>query len=69
MDKSHGYFSGAVVERFIKPRSSKIIGHPENALDGPGPSISVSVLHEFFFNSAFGIWMGGRKLQVDDEDQ
>ena len=59
VDKARGNESGAIVERLIKPRASKMFGHPEHYLDVPGPSISVSVPHEEFLKSAFGIWIGG----------
>ena len=59
MDKSCGNTSGDIVERFIKPRVSTIFGHTLNLLDGPRISMEVSGPHEEFFNSAFGIWIGG----------
>ena len=34
--------------------------HSEYLLDGPGSSIAVSGLHEEFFNSDFGVWIGGK---------
>ena len=37
--KARGNASGDIVERFIKPGSSTIFGHPEYSLDGPGPSM------------------------------
>ena len=37
-----------------------MFGNPVYSLDGPGPSISVSGLHEEFFNGDFGIWIGGK---------
>ena len=51
--------SGAIVERFTKPRSSTMFGHLVYLMDGPGPSISVSVPHEIFLNSTFALWIGG----------
>ena len=62
VDKACGNTSGDIVERFIKPRSSTLFGHPLYSLDGPDPSISVSVPHEEFSNSAFGIWIGGKHV-------
>ena len=59
MDKACGNSNGAIVERFIKPRASPIFGHPLYSLDGPRISMEVSEPHEEFFNSAFGIWIGG----------
>ena len=62
VDKTRGNTSGLIVERFIKPRLSTIFGHPVYSLDVPGPSIAVSGPHEDFFNSAFGIWIGGNNF-------
>ena len=36
-----------------------MFGHMVYSLDEPGPSIETSGPHEEFFNSDFGIWMGG----------
>ena len=47
-DKARGNTSGDIVERLIKPRVSKIFGHPVYSLDGPGPSMEVSGTHEDF---------------------
>ena len=58
-DKARGNTSGSIVGRFIKPRASKMSGHPVNSLDGPGQSIAVSGPHEEFFNSYFALWIGG----------
>ena len=58
--KARSNASGAIMERFIKLRASTMFGHPEYLLDGPGPSIEISVPHEECFNSAFGIWIGGQ---------
>ena len=60
LDKARRNASGAIVERFIKPRASTMFGPLEYLLDGPGPSIVVSVPHEEFFNGEFGIWIGGQ---------
>ena len=60
VDKSCGNASVSIVERFIQPISSTIFDRPEKYLGGTGPSISVSGPHEEFFNSAFGIWIGGK---------
>ena len=46
------------MERFIKPRASKMFGHPVYLLYGPGPSIIFSGPYKEFFNSDFGIWIG-----------
>ena len=37
VDKDSGNTSGAIVERFIKPRASTMFGHLVYLLDGPGP--------------------------------
>ena len=37
-----------------------MFGNPVYSLDGPGPSIAVSGLHEEFFNGDLGIWIGGK---------
>ena len=55
VDKSRGNTSGAIVERFIKPRVSTIFGHPEYFMDGTSPLIAVLGPHEEFFNSDFDI--------------
>ena len=57
--KDIGNTSGAIVERFIKPRASTMFGNPVYSLDGPGPPIAVSGPHEEFFNSDFALWIGG----------
>ena len=62
MDKSRGNQNGSIVERFIKPRASTIFVNMANSLDGPGPLIAVSVPHEEFFNSYFGIFIGGKRF-------
>ena len=59
VDKDWGNVSGAIVERFIKPRASKIFGHQSYSLGDPRPLILVSGPHEEFFNSAFGIYIYG----------
>ena len=41
VDKARGNTSGAIVERFIKPRASKMFGHPVYSMDDPGPSMEV----------------------------
>ena len=38
-------------------------------MDVIGPSISVSGPRKEFFNGTFGIWLGGKKIQMDSEDQ
>ena len=58
--KAHGNLSGAIVERLIKTRASKTFGYLSYSLDGPGPSIAILEPHGEFFNSDFGIWMGGK---------
>ena len=50
--------SGAILERFTKPRESTMFGNPVYLLDGPGPSISVSDPHEEFFNRDFALCIG-----------
>ena len=62
VDYSFSNTSGAIVERFIKPSASTIFGHPVYYLDVPGPSMEVSVPHEDFFNSVFGVWIGGKHV-------
>ena len=52
VDKDRGNTSGAIVERLITPRASKMFGHSVYSLYGPGPSISLSGPHEESFNSA-----------------
>ena len=69
LDKASGNASGDIVERFIKTRASTIFGHPEHSLDRQGQLIAVSIPHEAFFNSTFGIWIGGKHFQMDDADQ
>ena len=61
VDKDCGNSSGAIIEKFIKPRASKMFVHPEYCLDGTWPLISVSVSHKKSFRCAFGIWMGEKK--------
>ena len=39
-----------------------MFGNPVYSLDGSGPSMKVSVQHEAFFNSAFGICIGGKHV-------
>ena len=48
VDNYRGNASGAILERFIKPRASSIFVHPAYSLDGPGPSIAISGPHENF---------------------
>ena len=62
MDRSQGNVSGAIVEMFIKPRASTRFFHPAYSMGGPGPSIVVSDPHKEFFNSNFGIWIGGNNF-------
>ena len=57
--KDCGNTSGAIVDRFIESRASKIFGHLVYSLCGTGPSMAVSGPHEVFFNNAFMIWIGG----------
>ena len=64
VDKARGNVNGAIVERFIKPRALDIYGHTAYYLDGPVPSIAVSVSCENFYNSAFRIWIGGKRFSV-----
>ena len=68
VDKDSGNASEDIFGKFIKPRTSRMFGHPAYSMDGTGPFISVSVPHKEFFNSAFGIWIGGEN-QMDDADQ
>ena len=58
----HLHFTPTIVERFIKPRSSKMFGHPVYSLDRPGPLIAVSGPHEKIFNSNFALWIGGKNF-------
>ena len=55
MDKARGNANGSIVERFIKPRASKISYHYAYSMGVLGPSIAVSGPYEEFFNSDFGI--------------
>ena len=48
VDKARGNVSGAIVERSIKRRASKIFGHPVYSLGGPGTSLAVSGPYEDF---------------------
>ena len=64
MDKACENTSGSIVDRFVKPRASKVFGHPEYSLDGTGPSIAVSGPHEEFFRSTLGIWIGKKLFQM-----
>ena len=59
VDKACGNASGSNVERFIKPGESTTLVHLAYLLDNPEPSIVLSVPDEEFFNSVFGIWLGG----------
>ena len=61
MYKARGNTSGAILERFLKPTTSTMFGHPVYFLDGPGPSIGVSVLYEDLLNSDFDLWIGGKQ--------
>ena len=54
VDKDRWNKKVAIVGRFIKPRASTIFGNPEFSLDGPGPSIAVSVPHEDFSTLLLG---------------
>ena len=53
VDKARGNASGLFVKRFIKPKASTMFGHHVHLMDEPGPSMSVSVPHEEFYNSYF----------------
>ena len=53
--KARGNTGGAILERFVKPRSSRIFFRMAYSLDGAGPLIELSGPHEEFFNSDFGI--------------
>ena len=64
-DKACGNTSGAIVEIFIKPRASTMVGHPVYFLGGPGPSIAVSGPHEKILNSDFAIWIGGNHFSYE----
>ena len=46
--KAHGNASEAILDRFVKPRTLKMFGHPVYSLDGSGPSIAISGPHEDF---------------------
>ena len=59
VDKVVGNTCGDIVERLIKLRTSTMFVQLVYSLDELGPLIAISVPHENFFNSAFGIWMGG----------
>ena len=61
VDKACGNTIGAIVERFIKPRASTMFGHAVYYLDGTGPSISVPIPHEVFFQQCF-CFMDRRKV-------
>ena len=65
VDKARGNSSRAIVNRFIKPRASTIFGSLEYSMYEPGSSIAVSGPHEEFFNSAYGIWIGGKHFSDD----
>ena len=65
VDKDFVNASGSIVERFIKPRVSKMFFCLEYYIYGTGPLIALSGPHEAFFNSAFGIWIG--KKYFSDE--
>ena len=41
-----------------------MFGHLVYSLDGPGTLIAASGPHEEFFNSSFGIWIGGKHFQM-----
>ena len=69
VDKSSGNTCGDIVERFIKPIEPTMFGHPVYSLDGLGPSIYVSVLHDEFFNGDFAIWIGGKHFNTVSVDQ
>ena len=62
VDKACGKSGLALVERYIKPIASEIFFHPEYLMYGFGPSFAVSGPHEEFFNSSFGIWIGGNNF-------
>ena len=69
VDKALGNTSGAIVERFIKPRASTMFGHPVYFLDGPGPSTSVPGPHEEYFNSDFALWISGKYFHMGAVDK
>ena len=46
VDKTRGNARGTIVERFIKPKESTVLGHQIYFLDEPRLSIAVSVSHE-----------------------
>ena len=60
VDKACDNICGSLLERFIKTRASKKIGHPVYLLDGPGPSTAISGPHQEFFNVALRIWICGK---------
>ena len=62
MYKARGNTSGAIVQRFIKPRASTMFGNPVYLLYAPGPSSAVSGPHADFSNCAFAIGMGGNNF-------
>ena len=62
--KARGKISGSIVESFIEPRASTTFFHPVYSLDGQGTSMTVSGAHEEFFNSDFGIWIGGKYFHM-----
>ena len=45
--------NGSILERFIKPRASTMFGYPLYFLDGPGPSIAISVPYKYFLTVIF----------------
>ena len=57
------------MERFIKLSAPTIFGHPAYYMDTPGPLIAVSVPQNEFFNSDFGIWIGGNVFQMEAAGQ
>ena len=69
VDKYCVNIGGAIVERFIKPRESTMFSHLVYSLDGSGPSVAISGPHEDFFNSNFGICIGGKRFRIVSADQ
>ena len=67
--KAGGNTVGSIVERFMKPSESTMLGHPIYLMDGPGPPISISGTHYESFDSAFGIWIGVKRFHMDDAYQ
>ena len=58
--KASGNTVREIVERFIKTRASTMFGKSVYLMYWPGTLNEISGLHDEFFNSALGIWIGGR---------